>query len=61
MHNIKTNFGRFYGICNAFFKKDANSKGDIQFYLKLPAMADLQIIALACTMEALEIDSENLM
>ena len=61
MHNIKTNFGRFYGICKAFFKKDADSKGNFQFYPKSPAMADLEIIALACTMEALGIDSENLM
>ena len=61
MHNIKTNFGRFYGICKEFFEDEADSKGNLQFYPKRPVMADLEVIALACTMEALGIDSENLL
>lgn len=61
MHNIKTNFGRFYRICKEFFEDDADKKGNLQFYPKAPAMADLEVIALACVMEALGIDSENLL
>jgi len=61
MHNIKTNYGRFYRICKEFFKDEADSKGNLQFYPKPPVMADLEVIAMACMMEALGIDSENLL
>ncbi len=61
MHNIKTNFGRFYRICKEFFEDEADSKGNFQFYPKAPVMADLEVISLACVMEALGIDSENLL
>jgi hypothetical protein len=61
MHNIKTNFGRFYRICKEFFEQEADDKGNLQFYPKAPAMADLSVISLACMMEALGIDSENLL
>lgn len=61
MHNIKTNFGRIYRICKEFFEGEVDTKGNFQFYPKATAMADLEIVALACTMEALGIDSENLL
>lgn len=61
MHNIRTNYGRFYGICKEIFEHEADSKGNLQFYPKPPVMADLQIIALSCMAEALGIDSENLL
>ena len=61
MHNIETNFGRFYCICKEFFKDDADRQGNFQFYPRSPRMADLKVIALSCTMEALGIDSENLL
>lgn len=61
MHNIKTNFGRFYRICKAFFEEEADSRGNLQYYPRSPKMADLQVISLSCTMEALGIDSENLL
>ncbi len=61
MHNIKTNFGRFHRICKEFFEDEADSKGNLQFYPRVPVMADLEVIALACMMEALGIDSENLL
>ena len=61
MHNIKTNFGRFHRICKEFFEEEADNKGNLQFYPKEPAMADLEVISLACMMEALGIDSENLL
>src|SRR6476620_68371 len=61
MHNIKTNFGRFYRICKAFFEDEADSSGNLQHYPRSPKMTDLQVISLACTMEALGIDSANLL
>ena len=61
MHNIKTNFGKFYRICKEFFEDEADNSGNLQFYPKMPVMADLEVIALSCTMEALGIDSENLL
>ena len=61
MHNIRTNFGRFYRICKEFFEDQADSSGNLQFYPRAPKMSDLQIIALSCVMEALGIDSENLL
>lgn len=61
MHNIKTNFKRIFGLCKNFLKEEVDRKGNIQFYPKSPAMNDLEVIALSCTMEALGIDSENLL
>jgi hypothetical protein len=61
MHNIKTNFGRFYRICKEIFEDETDQKGNLQFYPRTPAMSDLQVISLSCMMEALGIDSENLL
>jgi hypothetical protein len=61
MHNIKTNFGRIYRICKTFFEGEIDRKGNFEFYPKAPLMTDLEIVALSCTMEALAIDSENLL
>lgn len=61
MHNIKANFGRFHRICKELFEEETDNKGNLQFYPKMPVMADLEIIALSCMMEALGIDSENLL
>lgn len=61
MHNIKTNYVRFYWIGKEIFEDEADSKGNLQFYPRTPNMTDLQVISLACIMEALGIDSENLL
>jgi hypothetical protein len=61
MHNIRTNFRKFYSICKELFDKEVDSKKNFQFYPVLPKMNDLEIIALSCCMEALSIDSENLL
>lgn len=61
MHNIRTNFSKFYGICKELFKKETCNKKNFQFYPMQPKMNDLEIISLACCMEALSIDSENLL
>jgi hypothetical protein len=61
MHNIKTNFSKFYGICKELFKSETINKGNFQFYPFPPKMNDLEVVSLACCMEALSIDSENLL
>ena len=61
MHNIRTNFRKFYSICKELFEKEVNSQYNFQFYPVAPKMNDLQIVALCCCMEALSIDSENLL
>jgi hypothetical protein len=61
MHNIRTNFSRFYRICKEFFEYETDSSGNFQSYPRKPALSDVQVVALSCTMEALGIDSENLL
>jgi len=61
MDNIQTNFGKFYRICKDIFEAEANQKGNLQFYRRIPNMSDLQVISLSCLMEALGIDSDNLL
>lgn len=61
MHNIATNFRRFYGICKDIFSEQTNSLGNFQRYPVAPKMSDLQLVALSLCMEALSIDSENLL
>jgi hypothetical protein len=61
MHNIRTNFSKFYGICKELFEKEVDTRKNFQFYPVPPKMNDLEVVALSCCMEALGIDSENLM
>jgi hypothetical protein len=61
MHNIRTNFSKFYGICKELFEKEVDSRKNFQFYPVLPKMNDLEVVALSYCMEALSIDSENLL
>lgn len=61
MHNIRTNFNKFYGICQELFEKEVNTRKNFQFYPMPPKMNDLEVVALSCCMEALSIDSENLL
>ncbi len=61
MHNIRTNFCKFYGICKELFKNETVDKKNFQFYPVQPKMNDLELVSLACCMEALSIDSENLL
>lgn len=61
MHNIRTNFQRFYRICKEFFDSETDGSGNFQHYPRKPALSDVQVVALSCTMEALGIDSENLL
>ncbi len=61
MHNIKTSFGRFYRICKQFFESETDSNGNFQYYPRRPALSDVQVVALSCTMETLGTRSENLL
>lgn len=61
MHNIRTNFGRFHRICKEFFAQEIDRSGNLHFYPRRPKMSDIEVIALSCMMEALGIDSENLL
>jgi hypothetical protein len=61
MHNIKTNFSKFYGICKELFKNNTGIEKNFEFYPMQPKMNDLEVVSLACCMEALGIDSENLL
>lgn len=61
MHNIRTNFSKFYGICKELFEQEVDNRKNFQSYPVAPKMNDLEIVALSCCMEALSIDSENLL
>jgi Transposase DDE domain len=61
MHNIRTNFSKFYCICKELFEKEVDNRKNFQFYPVIPKMNDLEVVALSCCMEALSIDSENLL
>ena len=59
MHNISSNFQKFFGICKKFFEQEVDKRGNLQFYPARPKMSDIEIISLSCCMEALGVDSEN--
>jgi len=59
MHNI--NFSKFYRICKELFGQEVDSRKNFQFYPVAPKMNDFEVVALFCCMEALSIDSENLL
>ena len=61
MHNLSENFGKFLDICNKFGKKFTNEKGNIKRRGVVPKFSDLEVVALSLTVEALSIDSENLL
>jgi Transposase DDE domain len=61
MHNIKSNFGFIHRICKEIFKKETDCYGNFQFFPRKPVLSDLQVVSLSCLMEALGIDSENLL
>jgi hypothetical protein len=61
MHNLNTNFKKFYRICKEVFKNKVNDHNNFRTYPKKPKMNDLKIISLSCCMEGLGIDSENLL
>ncbi len=59
MHNIKTNFDKFYEIVKSSLQLKLNDDDNLQFYPNKPKMNDCSIIALSICTEAIGIDSEN--
>ncbi|MEZ5196503.1 MAG: hypothetical protein R2764_08915 [Bacteroidales bacterium] len=59
MHNLKSNFDKFFNITKSVFINRINSYDNFFVYRNMPKMSDCQIIALAVTGETLGIDSEN--
>lgn len=59
MHNLKSNFDKFFNITKSVFINHIDSFDNFFFYRNKPKMSDCQIIALAITGETIGIDSEN--
>lgn len=59
MHNIKTNFDKFYGIVKSSLQDKLNQDDNLQYYPNKPKMNDCSIIALSICAESIGIDSEN--
>lgn len=59
MHNLKTNFDKFFNITKSVFKDHLNEYDNFKFYPHRPKLSDCEIIALSITGEAIGIDSEN--
>ena len=59
MHNLKTNFDKFFNITKSVFKDHINQDDNFHFYPNKPKQSDCEIIALSVTGESIGIDSEN--
>jgi hypothetical protein len=59
MHNIKTNFDKFYSIVYNILKNQVTKEGNFLKCGRKPKFSDLDIITLSLVSEALGIDSEN--
>jgi len=59
MHNIKTNFDKFYEIVKSSLQDKLNQDDNLQYYPNKPKMNDCSIIALSICAESIGIDSEN--
>ena len=60
MHDLKSNFNKFFELTTTFLKDYIVADGNFMFYRNKPKMTDCEIIALSLCQEALSIDSENL-
>jgi hypothetical protein len=59
MHNLHSNFDKFFNITKSIFQNRINSFDTFFSYRNKPKMSNFQIIALAITDKTLGIDSEN--
>ncbi len=59
MHNLYSNFDKFFNITKSVFKNNINQFDNFFCYRNKPKMSDCEIIALAVTGESLGIDSES--
>lgn len=59
MHDLYSNFQKFYDIAKEVLAEDLNKDENLDSYRNSPKMSDVRIIALSLCCEALGIDSEN--
>ena len=59
MHDLFSNFNKFFNITKSVFKNRINQYDNFFEYRNRPKMSDCQIIALTITGESLGIDSES--
>ena len=59
MHNIKTNFDKFYSIVHKILKNNVTEEGNFKRVGRKPKFSDIELISLSLVSEALGIDSEN--
>lgn len=59
MHNLYSNFSKFFDITKSLFQHRIDSFDNFYCYRNKPKMSDCQIIAMAITGESLGIDSES--
>lgn len=59
MHDLHSNFCKFFDITKSVFKNRINKFDNFMLYRNRPKMSDCEIIALAVTGESLGIDSES--
>ena len=59
MHDLRSNFDKFFKITKSVFNNRINSYDNFFAYRNRPKLSDCEIIALAITSESLGIDSEN--
>jgi len=59
MHDLRSNFNKFFDITKSVFKNRINQYDNFFAYRNRPKMSDCEIIALAVTGESLGIDSES--
>jgi len=59
MHNLRSNFDKFFDLTKSIFNDRIKSSGNLKYYSNKPKITDCKIIALSLTSESLGIDSEN--
>jgi hypothetical protein len=59
MHNLKTNFNKFFNITKSVFKDRLNQSDNFHFYPNKPILSYYEIIALSVSGESFGIDSES--
>ena len=59
MHNLKTNFDKFFNITKSVFKDRLSQSDNFFLYPNKPKLSDCEIIALSVTGESMGIDSET--
>jgi len=55
MHNLKTNFDKFYNITKSVFKDRLKESDNFYLYSNKPKLSDCEIIALSVTGESIGI------